>query len=99
MQHPFKYLMLLAFVAAGMAPASADPGKGEALHQQNCVSCHVSMVGGDGSELYTRETRRVGSFPSLVAQVNRCNVNLGVGWFDDEVEAVAEYLNAAFYRF
>ncbi|AGA32506.1 hypothetical protein TVNIR_0816 [Thioalkalivibrio nitratireducens DSM 14787] len=89
------------FVATTFAAPSqaSDVGLGEKLHQENCVSCHVSMVGGDGSELYTRHTRGVESFDSLVTQVNRCNVNLGTGWFDDEVEAVAHYLNENYYQF
>lgn len=75
----------------GLAQA-ADLAKGGELHESNCLSCH-------GTEVYTREDRMIGSMDSLVTQVNRCNVNLGTGWFDDEVEAVAEYLNENYYRF
>jgi mono/diheme cytochrome c family protein len=90
---------LIAFPAFSLAANAGDAQAGEKLHQENCISCHVSMAGGDGSGLYTRADRRVGSFDSLVTQVNRCNVNLGVGWFDDEVEAVAAYLNTQYYKF
>jgi hypothetical protein len=41
----------------------------------------------------------VKSFDSLVTQVNRCNVNLGTGWFDEEVESVARYLSENYYKF
>ena len=91
--------VLVVSAAFSLSVQAADVQLGEKLHQDNCISCHVSMAGGDGSGLYTREDRRVNSFDSLVTQVNRCNVNLGVGWFDDEVEAVAAYLNANYYQF
>ena len=91
--------VLVVSAAFSLSAQAADVQLGEKLHQDNCISCHVSMAGGDGSGLYTREDRRVNSFDSLVTQVNRCNVNLGVGWFDDEVEAVAAYLNANYYQF
>jgi mono/diheme cytochrome c family protein len=87
---------LLVTMAIGSPAQAADAQK---LHQENCVSCHTSMVGGDGSELYTRENRLVKSFDSLVTQVNRCNVNLGTGWFDEEVESVARYLSENYYKF
>ena len=83
----------LLFVATfGTAAQAGDAAEGKALHQENCVSCH-------GTEVYTRDNRMVGSMNSLITQVNRCNVNLGTGWFDDEVESVATYLNANYYRF
>lgn len=76
----------------GSLAQAADVAKGGELHESSCLSCH-------GTEVYTREDRMVGSMDSLITQVNRCNVNLGTGWFDDEVEAVAEYLNENYYRF
>ncbi|AHE98891.1 c-type cytochrome [Thioalkalivibrio paradoxus] len=100
MRHLATAVGTLLVATAFAAPSQAGNVElGEELHQENCVTCHVSMVGGDGSELYTRHTRNVQSFDSLVTQVNTCNVNLGMGWFDDEVEAVAHYLNENYYQF
>ena len=62
------------------------------LHDFNCVSCR-------GTEAYTRDDRMIHSMVSLITQVNRCNVNLGTGWFDDEVESVATYLSENYYQF
>ncbi|WP_018872666.1 cytochrome c [Thioalkalivibrio sp. ALJ16] len=90
----------LALSLAGANAALADDIRaGQELHGDNCISCHADMVGGDGSGLYTRENRMVGSHDELVAQVNNCNVNLGTNWFDDEVDAVVAYLNAEYYQF
>ena len=93
MRHIGTAIATLLFLAAFGSPAQAgDAAQGKKLHQENCVSCH-------GTEVYTRDNRMVGSMSSLITQVNRCNVNLGTGWFDDEVESVAKYLNENYYKF
>jgi hypothetical protein len=38
------------------------------------------------------------TYEKLVKAVSFCNTNLNTGWFDDEVEQVAAYLNDAFYK-
>ncbi|ACL72166.1 conserved hypothetical protein [Thioalkalivibrio sulfidiphilus HL-EbGr7] len=81
------------------ASAQADVNRGQQLHATNCVSCHTSMVGGNGTALYTRANRLVGSRDQLIAQVRRCESTLGLRWFDEDVMAVVEYLNSNFYRF
>ena len=65
---------------------------GAALHAAHCVSCH-------GSEVYTRAERRVTTRPGLTKQVRRCELALGLTWFDDQIEAVAEFLNDRYYHF
>ena len=72
---------------------------GEKLHQQSCTACHGKMTGGDGSTLYTRSNRRVNSLPALNAQVRRCESNLELKWFDEDINSVSEYLNAEYYKF
>jgi mono/diheme cytochrome c family protein len=92
MRHFGTAIGTLFVVAVTGAAQAGDPGKGHELHYENCLSCH-------GTEAYTREDRKIGSLDSLITQVNRCNVSLGTGWFDDEVEAVANYLNENYYKF
>ena len=79
--------ILLAF---GQGSANAE--NGAALHAKNCVSCH-------GSEVYSRTDRRVTSRPGLTKQVRRCELALGLGWFDDQIDAVAGHLNDHYYHF
>lgn len=94
-------LSLLSLLAAALLPttAAADAQRGEELHNRQCIACHASRFGGDGSAIYTRENRRVNSFAALHKQVNRCKNNLQISWFDDEVRDVTDYLNATYYHF
>ena len=78
---------------------NADIINGKELHDSNCTSCHVSMQGGDGSGIYTRENSRMESYTALMKQVKRCRDSLGVEWPEEHVNDVVEYLNKSFYKF
>lgn len=94
-----KYLSLLSLLMLLSSGLQAqDTPNGQALHEANCVACHSNMTGGDGSALYTRDDRRVSTSDGLTAQVKRCESNLGLRWFDDEVTAVVNYLNDTYYH-
>lgn len=98
MKHKLIILSLsLSFVFS--MSAYADVQNGKELHDSNCTSCHISKLGGDGSGIYTRENRRIESYPGLVKQVNRCRDSLGVPWPEDHVNDVVEYLNNNYYKF
>ncbi len=84
-------LLLIAVCAPGVGIA-ADLKAGQALHDSACVSCH-------DSEVYTRSDHRITSAESLRQQVQRCDANLELGWFDEEIENVSQYLNATYYKF
>jgi mono/diheme cytochrome c family protein len=89
---------LLSILFAGTAQA-ADAARGETLHNSQCVACHAARFGNNGSEIYTRENRRVRDLAGLHRQVNRCKNNLEITWFDEDVADVVEYLNHTYYRF
>jgi cytochrome c553 len=86
----------LALAAALLAPVGAQAADeapdGKALHDARCLACH-------GTEVYTREDRKINSLSALSGQVSRCTQATGVQWFDDEQEAVIDYLNRRFYQF
>lgn len=84
--------LLLAAAATGAFAADADTAHGKQLVDDNCYSCH-------GNEVYTRNDRRVKSRSGLTKQVQRCELSLGLSWFDEDVENAAEHLNQNFYRF
>jgi len=86
-------------VAGQAAPyAKGDPKAGEALAERDCVSCHAASFG-NAHAIYIREDRRVRTPAQLLAQVQRCNAELGKGYFPDEEESVAAYLDRDFYHF
>lgn len=78
---------------------AADPERGRELHKENCIRCHASMMGGDGTGIYTRPDRRIESLDALYKQVRRCKTSLGVPWPDDQIDDVVTYLNQNFYKF
>jgi len=69
-----------------------DPSAGQSLVERYCQTCHHS-------EVYTRSDRRVQDLGQLRNQVSRCDQNLGLKWFETDIDDVTAYLNQAFYRF
>ena len=53
----------------------------------------------DPDRMYTRADHRVKTPAKLLAQVQACNTNLGKGYFPEEEEHIAAYLNLEFYKF
>ena len=88
-----------ALAQSPRAPGSSDAAKGAAMHDKDCVACHVRRVGGDGTAMYTRSDRKVTTPAKLKAQVALCNSELGTGYFPEEEEHVAAYLNLQYYKF
>lgn len=96
---PYVRVAALLALALPLGVHAADPVRGKRLHDDNCIRCHASMQGGDGTGIYTRENRRIGSLDALRKQVNRCKNSLDVGWPKDDVDDVVAYLNEHFYQF
>lgn len=89
MKFIFKFILLISLPF--MANAQ-DYKNGEQLHAEQCVKCHDDSV-------YTRANRRVKTLQKLNAQVHFCKNNIGIQWFDDEVNDVVEFLNKKYYHF
>lgn len=86
----FGLIASLHAVAAFAEPAAEDVGK--QLHAEHCTGCHNIAA-------YTAPGRRVQSYAGLQTQVRACEQNLGLRWFDEDVDAVTAWLNREFYRF
>jgi hypothetical protein len=89
--------------AAAFAQALATFGHGDAeqgrtLVDKDCHGCHVRLVG-DPHRIYMREDRRVRTAEQLRSQVAVCNTQLGAGYFPEDEEHIAAWLNQRYYRF
>lgn len=77
----------------------ADLALGEKLIvEHQCVQCHISKVGGDGSAIF----KPLGKFNTaglMRGMVEMCNTNMNLGMFPEEVTAVAAVLNRDHYKF
>jgi len=83
-------LLPLMFAVAANAQA-VDTAAGKQLVDQNCQSCH-------GSEVYTRPDRKVTTQTGLRKQVKRCELALGLRWFDEQIDNAAAHLNETYYQ-
>lgn len=97
-------LFLSALLATGACYGEslfkhADIAAGKKLLEAHCIQCHASSYGGDGSEIYTRELRKIKTPSGLVAQVRNCNTMLDLKWFEEDEINVAAYLNQQYYHF
>ena len=84
-------LMLAAALAAGAAP-KAGAARGELLYTTYCVGCHTTQV-------HWRDRKLATSWQSLKAEVARWQKTAGLSLDDDDIGAVAAYLNALYYHF
>jgi len=92
MKMPLLTLITTGLVMTGSSLAASDANHGKSLQQENCMRCHDDSI-------YTREERRVTTLAALQHQVQRCETNLNLTWFPEDVKAVTEYLNTTFYKF
>jgi hypothetical protein len=101
------HLALFTCMIAGCATALAqqpapfahgDPAQGQPLVDKDCNACHVRLFG-NADHIYTREERRIRTPAQLRAQVAYCNTQLATGYFPEEEEHIAAWLNQRYYRF
>lgn len=87
-------IVLLAF-AGSVAAVDAQPvraaSRGELLYTTHCIACHDDNI-------HWRDQRRVTGSRSLRSEVNRWQQVLGLGWGKEDIDEVAQYLQALYYR-
>ncbi len=100
-----KFIFTLILLSV-TATAQATPfGKGDAtagkklFDQNNCNSCHIAKLGGDGNTMFTRADRKVKTPAALATQITRCSSNLGLMLFEEDEAHLGAYLNKNFYKF
>ena len=86
-----EVLALVAMLHTVQAPAQS-PSRGELLYTTNCITCHTDQV-------HWRDRKLVRDWSSLAEQVRRWQEIASLGWQDDDILAVAIYLNGRYYGF
>ena len=84
--------MTAALLALSANVFAADSIDAQGLHDAQCMSCH-------GTEVYTRDDRRVQSLDALKNQIQKCTMATRAGWNEQQKAAVVDYLNREFYHF
>jgi len=85
-------LTLVSFILILATNTQANPGAGGALHEESCTRCH-------SSDAYTRSNAKIKNLPALGKQVRFCKNNLGISWFNEDVNDVVGFLNKSYYKF
>jgi mono/diheme cytochrome c family protein len=84
--------LVLPLLAASLGAHAQAPSRGELLYGTHCVACHTSQI-------HWRDQRLARDWGTLKAQVRRFQDAAYLRWSDDDIEAVAHYLNDTIYRF
>ena len=92
-----RYTLVVLFVLFGsFADADAQPmrgpSRGELLYSTHCIACHTDKV-------HWRDKKLARDFKSLRTQVRRWQKLSDLGWSEDDVSAVAVYLNTLYYHY
>ncbi len=91
------FALLFTTVAHGFL--LGDPSNGKLIHQEKCAACHIGKFGGDGSEIYVRDNRRIKTVEGLMAQVEFCDRQIKSGLKEDQINDLVIYLNESYYKF
>lgn len=108
MRHRLAGIVVAATLALPLlaAPASANPfpkgnpSIGKTLHDPRCMNCHNSMFPDkDGTQLYSDLFRKMDTPAKLKGMIEFCNNRTNSGWFEEDIQHVARYLNDTYYQF
>jgi hypothetical protein len=68
-----------------------DIPRGQLLYENHCRGCHESVV-------HVREKRTAQTLAALEGAVRRWVTAQGLGWGDEEITEVTDFLNARYYK-
>ena len=93
----FAMAALLLMCAAmtwmcALSVQAADRERGRALYENQCQSCHEKGV-------HSRANRKAKSLVDLRQRAAAWSTHGGLDWSSEEINDVADYLNARFYHF
>lgn len=91
----FRTSLLISALFFGFSTTALAEHPGKVLHDDaDCMKCHTNL-GYNNEKTIKMEINKKAD---LIKAVSFCNTNLDIGWFDDEVEEVADYLNQEHYK-
>lgn len=98
MRHALLPKFSAALIAACLSmPAQADVSRGQKLHEEKCAGCHKAP---HNAAFYTsRVGKKYPTKESLKTMVQSCVTYFDVPWFEEEVQAVTDYLNQTYYKY
>ncbi|MGO8754760.1 MAG: hypothetical protein ACLQHK_05965 [Gallionellaceae bacterium] len=85
-------VVLFGIVADAGAQPMRDSARGELLYSTHCIACHTTQV-------HWREKKLVTDWTSLRAEIRYWQKFSNLEWSNDDIAAVARYLNALYYRY
>lgn len=89
-------LLLLLSIVNGLVFAQdgteREQSRGELLYSTHCITCHTT-------EVHWRDQRLATDWYGLTRQVRRWMSNAGLPPSDEDVIAIAQYLNRLYYQF
>ena len=87
-------VLLVLFVnpADADGPPVRDATRGELLYTTHCIACH-------SAQLHWRDKKLATDWTSLESAVRRWQKVSGPAWPDDDIAAVARYLNDLYYHY
>ena len=86
----------LALRCSPRRPADAGDAKlGQAIVDKDCDACHVRRFGDKRRRLHACRPARARRLRSFERRSRFCNTQLGTGYFPDEEEHIAAYLESA----
>jgi mono/diheme cytochrome c family protein len=85
-------IALMPVCLAVTAPSVAQENRGQGLYENHCQSCHDNTV-------HTRTNSKPESIRELRAWVASMSVYTDLGWGNDEIDDLTQYLNRRIYHF
>jgi len=85
-------LVLFGRFAYADAQSTNGPGRGELLYSNHCIACHNEQV-------HWRDKKLARDWNSLHQEVRRWQKTASLGWSDEEIAAVTQYLNTRYYHY
>jgi mono/diheme cytochrome c family protein len=92
-----KWIITFMSIGLGIFPlvnaqTVIDTSRGELLYSTHCIACHSAQI-------HWRDKKIATNWVTLKEEVGRWQKTAGLGWREEDVTAVARYLNTLYYRF